>query len=187
MSAATKSSSCACGLFADWVVNRRNIKIQLVLLGYRLTRRLWTAGTVARVLGLPFFILYRIIVEWLLGIELGWRVNIGPRLRLYHAMGLVVHPSAVIGSDCVLRHGTTLGTKVSGGIAPRLGDYVDVGCGSIILGEIAIGNGAVIGAGSVVLKDVPAGDVVAGNPASSIRPNLADPKEAKPFAITSDK
>lgn len=169
MNPAPEALPCAYGLFADWAANRGNIKIQLVLLGYRVTRRLWTAGTLARTLGLPIFILYRVGVEWLLGIELGWRVNAGPRLRLFHAMGLVVHPSTVIGSDCTLRHSTTLGNKVGGGPAPRLGDCVDVGCGSIILGGVVIGNGVVIGAGSVVTKSVEAYSIAVGNPAKVIR------------------
>jgi 2,3,4,5-tetrahydropyridine-2-carboxylate N-succinyltransferase/tetrahydrodipicolinate N-acetyltransferase len=48
---------------------------------------------------------------------------------------------------------------------------VEIGANAVVLGGVSIGNGAVIGAGSVVLHDVPAGAVVAGNPAKPIRSN----------------
>ena len=51
---------------------------------------------------------------------------------------------------------------------PVLGDGVDVGANSVIIGAIKIGDRAVIGAGAVVVKDVPPGAVVAGNPARVI-------------------
>jgi len=52
--------------------------------------------------------------------------------------------------------------------APVLGDNVDVGCNSVIIGDITVGHGAVIGAGSVVVHDVPEKSVVCGNPAKVI-------------------
>ena len=52
---------------------------------------------------------------------------------------------------------------------PIIGDNVDIGSNSVLLGAIKIGDNAVIGAGAVVLHDVPPGDVVAGNPARSIK------------------
>ena len=52
---------------------------------------------------------------------------------------------------------------------PIIGDNVDIGSNSVLLGAIKIGDNSVIGAGSVVLHDVPPGDVVAGNPARSIK------------------
>jgi putative colanic acid biosynthesis acetyltransferase WcaB len=111
-------------------------------------------------------------VEWVLGIELPWKTRIGPGLRIDHGHSLVVHDETVLGRDCWLRHCTTLGVKIardgtlSG--APILGERVSVGAHSVVLGPIRIGDDAVIGSGSVVVKDVPAGVVVAGNPARII-------------------
>ena len=74
---------------------------------------------------------------------------------------------------CTLRQSTTIGNKTladgSESGCPVLGDGVDVGANAVILGAIQIGEGAVIGAGSVVVKDVPAGAVMAGNPARVVR------------------
>jgi serine acetyltransferase len=163
-----KPGATRAGLLVDWPVNRRNAKGQLILVAYRCCRAIWTSNRFGRLLGIPVLALYRVGVEWILGVELGWRVEVGPRLRLYHGVGLVVHPSAVIGADCTLRHSTTLGTKHPGGEAPRLGDSVDVGCGSVILGGVRLGDRSVVGAGSVVIADVAADTVVAGNPARVI-------------------
>ena len=113
--------------------------------------------------------LYVLYVEWGLGIELNLKSKIGPGLRLYHGTGLVVHEAAVLGTNCALRHCTTIGMRSGPADCPIIGDNVDIGSNSVLLGAIKIGDNAVIGAGAVVLHDVPPGDVVAGNPARSIK------------------
>ncbi len=160
-------------LFADWQANRGNPKGQVVLLLFRLAHavRGWPAPW--WLIGVPLFAFYRVFVGAFLGIELRYKTRIGPGLRLFHAQALVVHEGTVIGRDCILRQSTTIGNKTladgSQSGCPIIGDRVDVGANAVILGPIRIGDGAVIGAGSVVVKDVPAGAVVAGNPARAIR------------------
>ncbi len=158
----------ALGVFVDWSANARNPKAQLILLAYRICRRFHLSGRVGKIIGMPLFITYRILVEWVLGVELGWHVQAGPRLRIFHGVGLVVHPAAVLGADCTLRHGTTLGTKHKGGPAPIVEDSVDIGCNAVLLGGIRIGHDSSIGAGSVVISDVAPHSVVAGNPARPV-------------------
>jgi len=129
--------------------------------------------------GLPSFVaffpraVYQICVEYVLGVEIPWDTRIGPGLQLHHGTGLVVNHSTLIGRNCTLRHCTTIGNKqrADGSYtdSPIIGDDVDIGSNSVILGAITIGDGAVIGAGSVVVKDVLAGCIVAGNPAKVIR------------------
>jgi putative colanic acid biosynthesis acetyltransferase WcaB len=161
------------GVFQDWNANARNPKIQLALLGFRIAQRIDRAPRVVRGVGIPFLVFYRVVVEWLLGIELHWALEVGPRLRVYHGYGLVVNPASRIGADCVLRHTTTLGLRETAdelpGGAPRLGDRVEIGPHVVILGPITIGDDAVIGAGAIVTTDVAPGAVVAGNPAREIR------------------
>jgi len=161
------------GIFQDWRANPRNPKVQLCLLAFRIAQRLGRAPRPLFLLAVPYLVLYRVVVEWLLGIELHWKLEVGPRLRIFHGYGLVVNPAARIGSDCVLRHATTLGARETAGQAPggapELGNRVDVGPHVVILGPVRVGDDAVIGAGSVVIRDVPAGAVVAGNPARVIR------------------
>ncbi len=157
------------GILQDWAANRGNWKSCLALLLYRLAQTIQSQPAPLRLLGSPLVAVYVILVEWMMGIELNVKSRIGAGLRLYHGCGLVIHEAAVVGKNCVLRHGTTLGMKNGPDDCPILGDNVDVGCNVVILGRVGIGDGAVIGAGSVVLKDVAPGDVVAGNPAKSIK------------------
>lgn len=154
------------GILQDWEANRGNWKSGLALALFRAAQAVRAQPGIVR---LPVTAVYVLLVEWGLGIELNVKSQIGPGLRLYHGVGLVIHEAAVVGKSCTLRHGTTLGMKNGPDDCPVLGDGVDVGCQVVILGRVRIGDGAVIGAGSVVLHDVAPGDVVAGNPARPIR------------------
>jgi serine acetyltransferase len=160
-------------LLCDWEANRGNPKGQVVLFLFRLAQ--WVRGWPAPwwLLGAPYLAAYRLGVEWVLGIELRFKTRVGLRLRLFHGQGLVVNEGTVIGADVTLRNGTTIGSKTladgSQSACPILGDRVEVGASACIVGAVRIGDGAVIGAGAVVVKDVPAGAVVAGNPAHVIR------------------
>jgi len=159
-------------IFQDWDANRGNPKGQIVLLLFRLAQWVRALPEPWWLLGVPYLAGYRVGVEWVLGIELRFKTRVGPRLRLFHGQGLVVHEGTVIGADCVLRQCTTIGNKTlangTAGTCPTLGDGVDVGANAVIIGAIKIGDRAVIGAGAVVVKDVAPGAVVAGNPARVI-------------------
>lgn len=115
-----------------------------------------------------YLVFYRVIVEWILAVELPWNTEVGPRLRIYHGFGLVVNDGSVIGADVTLRHNVTIGHKEPHGRCPRIEDGVDFGASSVALGDITIGANAVVGAGSVVVRSVEAGERVAGNPAKSL-------------------
>ena len=54
----------------------------------------------------------------------------------------------------------------------RIGANCFIGCGSIILPGVTIGDQVIVGAGSVVTKDVPAGSIVGGNPAKVLRSDI---------------
>lgn len=85
-------------------------------------------------------------------------------LLIPHPNGVVIHPEAVIGPNCLLFQQVTIGTGPKPGV-PKLGGGIDVGPGAKILGGVTIGDHAVIGANAVVLSDVPAGAVAVGVPA----------------------
>ena len=160
-------------LFQDWKVNTTNHKARLVLLMFRLAQMLRHWPMPFFVFSVPYLVLYRVLVEWLLGVELPWNTQVGPNLKLYHAQALVVNDRTTIGANCTLRNSTTIGHKLladgSYSKSPKIGNNVDIGSNAVIIGPVTIGNNAVIGAGSVVVKDVPADTVVAGNPAKVIR------------------
>jgi len=157
------------GILQDWEANAGNWKSRSAMLMYRAAQTIRRQDPPLRWLGTPIMAFYVVYVEWALGIELNLKSKIGPGLRLYHGMGLVVHEAAVLGSNCALRHCTTIGMRNGPADCPSIGNNVDIGSNSVLLGAITIGDNAIIGAGSVVLHDVAPGDVVAGNPARSIR------------------
>jgi len=155
-------------LFQDWSANRQNFKAQLVLFMFRLVM-VFNRYTITKIIFFPYFMLYRFFVEWHLGIELPRKLTIGKGLSLYHGQALVVNKGTIIGENCTLRNGTTIGHKklADGSFSncPRIGNNVDIGANVCIIGGVTIGDNVIIGAGSVVTKDVPVDCVVVGNPA----------------------
>ncbi|MCK7576519.1 MAG: serine O-acetyltransferase [Chromatiales bacterium] len=106
------------------------------------------------------------------GIEIHPGAVIGRRFFIDHGMGVVIGETAVIGDDCTLYHGVTLGgtTWQKGKRHPTLGRDVVVGAGAKVLGPIEIGDGARIGSNAVVVKSVPAGATAVGVPGRIIEP-----------------
>jgi serine O-acetyltransferase len=97
------------------------------------------------------------------GADVPLNCRLGGGLLLPHPNGIVIHPDAEVGPNCLLFQQVTLGGGKGG--APKLGGHVDVGAGAKILGGITIGPNAKIGANSVVLHDVPPGATAVGVPA----------------------
>jgi serine O-acetyltransferase len=133
---------------------------------HRLSHRLWTMGFkwLARVLSN--------VARWFTGIEIHPGAVIGRRFFIDHGMGVVVGETAVIGDDCTLYHGVTLGgtSWEKGKRHPTLSNNVVVGAGAKVLGPILVGEGARIGSNAVVVKDVPSGATVVGVPGKLINP-----------------
>lgn len=102
-----------------------------------------------------------------LGIEIHPAASVGRRLVIDHGMGVVVGETAVIGDDCLIYQGVTLGCtgKQLGKRHPTLGDGVVVGANACVLGDIVVGDRAKVGAGAVVLRDVAPGSTAVGVPA----------------------
>ena len=107
------------------------------------------------------------IARWLTGIEIHPGASIGRRVFIDHGMGVVIGETAVIGDDCTLYHGVTLGGTSwnKGKRHPTLENGVVIGAGAKILGPIIVGANAKIGSNAVVVKDVPAGATAVGIPA----------------------
>jgi serine O-acetyltransferase len=105
------------------------------------------------------------LLFWFFGIEVSRHARIGPGLRLPHPMGIIIAPNVTLGADCdlyadvrlVLAHGSKQG--------PTLGHHVFLGDGAKVVGNVTIGDHAVIGVSSVVTKDIPAHATAVGIPA----------------------
>lgn len=108
--------------------------------------------------------------RFLTGIEIHPGATIGERVFIDHGMGVVIGETAVVGDDCMLYQGVTLGGtgKTRGKRHPTLEANVTVGVGAKILGDVVIGEGARIGGGAVVLRDVPAHTTAVGIPAKAV-------------------
>jgi serine O-acetyltransferase len=127
---------------------------------HRLAHRLW---------GWHLHFLARVISalsRWLTGIEIHPGAVIGRRFFIDHGMGVVIGETAIIGDDCTIYHGVTLGgtTWQKGKRHPTLKNNVVVGAGAKVLGPIEIGTGARIGSNAVIVKNVPDATTVVGVP-----------------------
>lgn len=110
--------------------------------------------------GSKLFFLARLVSElnrWFTGIEIHPGATIGKRLVIDHGMGVVIGETAVVGNDCIIFHGVTLGglkfdaTKRH----PTVGNNVLIGAGAKVLGPIELGDGSRVGANAVVTRSVP--------------------------------
>lgn len=157
----------AFNIFQDLKANANNPKGALIMLHFRVAHLL-RKSLLTFILFLPYFILYRVVVEWFLGVELPWKTKLGPGFRIDHGQSLVINDGTVFGSNCTVRNSTTIGNKklVDGSFsrAPIFGNNVDIGANAVIIGPINIGNNVIIGAATVVVKDVPDNCTIVGNP-----------------------
>ena len=107
--------------------------------------------------------------------DLGYKMEptsvvIGKNCQFAHnALGVDIHPEALIGDNSKIVQNVTIGGRSGLTELPVIEDDVVIGANALILGPITIGKGSIIGAGSVVLKDVPPYSVVVGNPGKVIK------------------
>ena len=90
----------------------------------------------------------------------------------YGGIGVVIHARALIGQNCMIGQGVTIGGKSGWYEVPIIGNNVEINAGARILGPIRVGNNVIIGANAVVVKDVPDNCIVAGIPARIIKDNM---------------
>ncbi len=111
--------------------------------------------------------LFSHIGRFFTGIEIHPGATIGHRVFIDHGMGVVIGETAIIGDDCTLYHGVTLGGTSwnKGKRHPTLEAGVVIGAGAKVLGPITIGKNAKIGSNAVVVKDVPENATAVGIPA----------------------
>ena len=157
------------------------------LLMHRFSHWLWKA----RLYWLARFMSH--ISRFFTGIEIHPGATIGHRVFIDHGMGVVIGETAIIGDDCTLYHGVTLGGTSwnKGKRHPTLEAGVVIGAGAKVLGPITIGTGAKIGSNAVVVKDVPANATAVGIPARILEEEQAKQAETKAkfsaYAVSDDE
>ncbi len=144
---------------------------------YRAAHRLWLRGGPAKLVAR----IMMTVARSLTGVEIHPGAVIGRRFFIDHGMGVVIGETAEVGDDVMLYHAVTLGGRSLAKVKrhPTVGDRVTIGAGARVLGAIHIGDDVQIGANSVVVKDVPAGAIATGIPATIRFPEgREDPYEA---------
>lgn len=106
-------------------------------------------------------------------IEIHPGAQIGKNLLIDHGSGVVIGETTIIGDNCTIYQGVTLGGtgKEKGKRHPTIGNNVFIGSGAKVLGNITIGDNVKIGANSVVLKNIPQNSTAVGIPAKVIKKN----------------
>ena len=106
-------------------------------------------------------------------IEIHPGATIGSRLFIDHGTGVVIGETTVIGDDCTIYQGVTLGGtgKDQGKRHPTLGNNVMIGAGAKVLGPFKIGDNSNVAAGAVVLSEIPENSTAVGAPARVVKQN----------------
>lgn len=129
------------------------------------------------------------ITRHITGVEIHPAAQIGKHFFIDHAMGVVIGETTIVGDNCVLYQGVTLGGtgNETGKRHPTLGNNVTVGTGAKVLGNIRIGNNVKIGGNSVVVKDVPDNCTVVGvqDASSSATAAVCSRRVSTPSSIAS--
>ncbi len=136
----------------------------LIVVFYRLSN---SRNRLVKYLSIPIYKIIRIVS----GVQIPRAAVIGKGLFLPHFGVIVLNKKAQYGDYLTIYHGVTVGAKGGGSNdakCPVIGSHVRLSTGSIILGDVLIGDNVIVGAGSVVVKSIPANTVVVGNPAKPI-------------------
>lgn len=123
---------------------------------------------------MKWYFLARLIsqsTKFFTGIEIHPGATIGKGLFIDHGSGVVIGETAVIGDNCTIYQGVTLGGtgKHTGKRHPTLGNNVMVGAGAKVLGPFKVGDNSKIAAGAVVLDEIPENSTAVGIPARVIK------------------
>lgn len=113
------------------------------------------------------------ISRFFTNVEIHPGAKIGWGLFIDHGSNVVIGETTIIGNDCTIYQGVTLGGtgKETGKRHPTLCDNVIVGCGAKVLGPFKVGSNSKIASGAVVLEEVPENSTAVGVPAKIVRIN----------------
>lgn len=168
----------------DFEFYKRQMKIEsslkafLLLFFFNLGFQLILSIRIQRMLvQIPFIGVFLRRILWyftsiLTSTEISFLATFGPGVYFPHTTGVVIGDTWDIGSSVTIMQGVTLGRKhsrVDPSKRSRIGDDVMLSCGAKVIGELEIGNGAIIGANAVVLNSIPPGAVAVGVPAKVIQ------------------
>lgn len=119
-------------------------------------------------------VFYRLIIRKLsykYGFQIPVTTSIGEGFYIGHFGTIVINEKAKIGKNCNIAHSTTIGQANRGRLKgyPTIGDKVWIGTGSVIVGNIKIGNNVLIAPNSFINIDIPDNSLVIGNPPKIVK------------------
>lgn len=120
-------------------------------------------------------IFFQKLIEIITGISIPYSAQIGDHFYIGHFGGIIINASAVIGNNCNISQGVTIGISGRGSWrgVPRIGNNVYMGANSVIIGNITVGDNAVIGANSLITESVDPNITVVGVPAKKVSDNTS--------------
>ena len=135
---------------------------------YRLSNRLYKSAIFKplKKLLLGFAVIHQKWIEIVTGISIPYAVTIGTQFYIGHFGGIIINANVVIGDNCNISQGVTIGVSGRGenrGV-PNIGNNVYIGANAVIAGPITIGDNCVIAANTLVTKSMDANAVVVGVP-----------------------
>ena len=135
------------------------------MIGYRIAHKLYLSGMYLPARAISQF------CRFFTGIEIHPGAKIGKGLFIDHGMGVVIGETTVIGDNCTIYQGVTLGGtgKDKGKRHPTLGNNIMIGAGAKVLGPLTVSDNSKIAAGAVVLADIPEHSTAVGVPAKVVR------------------
>ncbi|TLD83245.1 serine O-acetyltransferase [Helicobacter sp. MIT 11-5569] len=142
----------------------------IALVHYRIAHQLYVKG---------FRVLARMLMgftQWITNIDIHPACKIGHRVFIDHGVGVVIGETAEIGNEVIIYQGVSLGGVSLERVKrhPTIGDYVIIGAGAKVLGNIIVGEHSKIGANSVVIRPVPPNSTAVGIPARNIVKGMSD-------------
>jgi serine O-acetyltransferase len=159
--AATRQRDPACRTHADCLLYFKGYH---AVQAYRIAHALWGRGQTLLAVALQSR------CSEVFAVDIHPAARIGRGILLDHGTGVVIGETAVVGDRVSILQGVTLGGtgKDTGDRHPKIGQGVLIGAHACVLGNIAVGEGAMIAAGSLVLKSVAPHTMVAGSPAKEV-------------------
>lgn len=147
------------------------------LIVYRISNSIYNSNTpkIIKKILLVFAVLWQKWIEITTGISISYASQIGSDFYIGHFGGIIINASAIIGSNCNISQGVTIGVSGRGenrGV-PIIGNNVYIGANATVVGKIKIGDNCIIAANSLVSNSVEANTTVMGVPAVKVNNNTS--------------